>query len=78
MNIKIIKCELDSDFQGLSIARKVYTEIEGSKFYSELQRCSFRKYEKDSQGNVVLNTEFSNQVDQWVGTKDFLVNKFNF
>lgn len=66
------------DFQGVSIARKLCTESNGSKFYSELQRRSFRKYETGSNGSLILNPDFSSQIDEWTGIQGFLTSKFNF
>lgn len=78
MSIEIIKCELDKDFLGLSIARKQYTEVNGAKFYSELQRRAFRKQSTDENGNTIINPNFSSEVDEWTGVTNFITTQFNF
>lgn len=78
MGIEIIKCELDADFQGVSIARKQYTEVNGTKFYSELQRRAFRKQSTDENGNTIINPNFNSEVDEWTGVADFIFTKYNF
>lgn len=76
--IEIIKCELDKDFQGVTIVRKQYTEVSGVKYYSELQRKAFRKYTVNENDETVLNNNFETEIDAWTGIDNFIGTKFNF
>lgn len=78
MGVQIIACEVDADFKGISIARKQYTEVSGTKYYSELQRRAFRKYITNEQGQEIVNPDFNGDVDAWTGVPNFIATQFNF
>lgn len=75
---QIVKIEVDPDLKGLSILVRDKTTVEGIDYFSEPTRRAFRKEFINENDELVINQNFSSDIDSWTGETDFLTTKFNF
>ena len=78
MGIELLKIETDIDGNGISILRKQYEIINSVKYYSDSERCSFRKTTVNDANETIINTNFSQQLDDFTGITNFLTTFYNF
>jgi hypothetical protein len=78
MGIELLKIDCDIDGNGISILRRQYETINGTNYYAQQERESFRQVTINEAGESILNVNFSQQIDAFTGVTNFLTTFYNF
>lgn len=78
MAIELLKIETDSDGNGISILRRQYETINGVNYYASPERRAFRKLTLNASNEILVNTNFSSELDDFTGISNFLTSFYNF